>query len=264
MKWRVSRPTTTLVGGILLSFYAFLLASAPLYAEGSADGSAEATEAIEAGERIPAFYAEYAVKYGILTLGRSTLELKYPQPRSYRYRMFVAPQGMARALLGTNYTDTSAGRITKIGALRPEHFRHERDGREEKVEEIIFAHDAGEIRFDDKPSIELQPQHVDRLLPQLLIMRDLLRGDRDKLTYSIVDGGKVKEYTFRRLGREEIHVPAGSFEAEKIRLHRDDAAKESNAWLDPQRHNLPLKIEHIAGGQRLVMELRAVEGELAK
>lgn len=233
-------------------------------AAGSLAGGAWAADqdSAKATQRIPPFAAEYAVKYGILTLGRSTLELEYPAEHSYRYQMFVAPQGIARAALGTDYTDTSEGRITAGGELRPEHFRHEREGRDNQIEDVIFDHEADVIHFDGAKTLDLEPDYVDRLLPQLLIMRDLLDTERDQLTYSIVDDGEVNEYTFKRLGREEISVPAGNFTAIRIQLHRADADKESNAWVDPQRHNLPLKIEHIAGGQTLVMELRSVEGEL--
>ncbi|MCG5531428.1 DUF3108 domain-containing protein [Halorhodospira halochloris] len=215
----------------------------------------------EQTEPIPAFFAEYDVKYGVFTLGSSTLELSYPRPDRYRYQMFVAPQGIARTALGTDYTDTSEGRLTASGRPRPDYFLHEREGRDEKVEDIIFDRDAGKIHFDDGESIELQEHYVDRLLPQMLIMRDLMHSEDDELTYAIVDGGDVKEYTFKRMGREEIRVAAGRFEALRIKMRRDDD-EESSAWVDPQRHNLPLKIEHIASGQTLVMELRSVSGDL--
>lgn len=223
-----------------------------------AAGSGTAAAETETPARIPPFFAEYAVTLGRLTLGHSTLELTYPETDRFRYEMFVSPSGLARMILGTDYTDITEGRITEAGKLEPERFRHEREGRDERVEEIVFDREAGVVRFDGEEELEWSPEYVDRLLPQLLIMRDLSGRIGETLRYAIADGGEVSDYTFRAMGRERVSVDAGRFRAERIKRVRDNGDRESNAWVDPEQYNLPVKIEHVAGGRTFIMELKSV------
>ena len=212
---------------------------------------------------IPAFEAEYQVKYGRLTLGESRLELSYPEPGQYRYEMYLAPRGLARAILGTDLTDISEGRVADDGALVPERFIHKREGRDERHEETRFDREAERIHFPDAEAIALEDGAVDRLLPQLLIMRDLAETFDQVLAYRIADDGEISEYRFERQGRERVSVPFGSQRAERLqRVREGDSDRESNAWVYPRMSNLPLKIEHIADGRTFVMELKEVSGPI--
>ncbi|MBK5943025.1 DUF3108 domain-containing protein [Halorhodospira halophila] len=222
-----------------------------------------APAALAEAERIPEFRAEYEVKYGRLTLGTSRLELEYLGDDRYRYEMFVRPRGLARAVLGTNLTDISEGRVLEDGTLRPERFIHKREGRDERHEEITFDHDAGQVTFEDGERIDLEEGAVDRLLPQLLIMRDLSATFDRVLTYRIADDAEISDYSFERKGRERVSVAAGSYRAERIQRVRDgDSSRESNAWVYRRMHNLPVKIEHADSGRTFVMELTDVSGPI--
>lgn len=227
--------------------------------------AAPAALAAEA-ERIPAFEATYKVKYGRLTLGKSRLELAYRDGGDrYRYEMYVEPTGLARLVLGTDMRDISEGRVLADGQMRPERFVHEREGRDERHEEIRFDHEAGEVTFQGGETRALEAGTVDRLLPQLLIMQDLAASFQDVHTYRIAEDGEISDYAFERQGRERVSVPAGSYRAKRIhRVREGDSDRESNAWLYPRLHNLPVKIEHVDDGRTFVMELQEVEGPITE
>ncbi|ABM61494.1 DUF3108 domain-containing protein [Halorhodospira halophila] len=229
----------------------------------TATTSLAAPAAAAEAERIPEFRAEYEVKYGRLTLGTSRLELEYLGDDRYRYEMFVRPRGLARAVLGTDLTDISEGQVLADGTLRPDRFVHKREGRDERHEAITFDHDAGKVTFADGTAIDLEEGAVDRLLPQLLIMRDLSATFDRVLTYRIADDEEISDYSFERKGRERVSVAAGSYRAERIQRVRDgDSSRESNAWVYRRLHNLPVKIEHADSGRTFVMELTEVSGPI--
>ena len=236
---------------------AFALAAALLA------GGLSAPAAAAGDERIPAFRAEYEVRYGRLTLGESRLELEYIGDDRYRYEMHVRPRGIARAVLRTDLTDISEGRVAGDGSLEPERFTHKRSGRSEREETVVFDAETTTIRFDDGETLDWEDGAVDRLLPQLLIMRDLAGTIERKLTYRIADDGEISDYTLERKGRERVSVPAGSYRAERVqRVREGDSDRESNAWVYRRWSNLPVKIEHIDSGRTFVMELTEVSGPI--
>lgn len=228
--------------------------------------------AAAAGERIPAFEAEYVVKYGRMPIGEGTLSLSYPEDGRYRYRLYVTPRGIARLLIGIDLTEVSAGRIGPDGTLAPERYVHRHEGRSERRETVRFERrDSGDgealrLRLPGGEVKAVAADTVDRLLPQLLMMRDLEASGREAFTYRVVDeDGELSDYTLRRQGRERISVKAGEFRAERIRRIRGQgSSRETRAWVDPRRHNLPLRIEHTTDGRTFVMELEAVRGAITE
>ncbi|MFW6380353.1 MAG: DUF3108 domain-containing protein [Halorhodospira sp.] len=229
-------------------------------------GGTEQAAAESAEVPIPAFRAEYEVRYGRMTLGRSRLELSYPDDGArYRYKMFVTPTGLARLILGTELIDVSEGRVLADGTLRPERFVHRREGRDERRDTIRFDYEADKVTFEDGTALPLEDGAVDRLLPQLLIMRDLSATFEQVLTYRIADDEEISDYSFERQGRERVSVPAGSYRAERIqRVREDGSSRESNAWVYRRLHNLPVKIEHVESGRTFEMELKSVEGPITE
>jgi len=239
--------------------------AAALAAAGPAAGEEPAAPADKAAERIPAFQATYKVRYGRLTLGKSRLDLAYRDGGDrYRYEMYVEPTGLARLVLGTDLRDVSEGRVLADGTLRPERFVHTREGRDERREVIRFDHEADKVTFQGGETLALEAGAVDRLLPQLLIMRDLAaRRFQDVLTYRIAEDGEISDYAFERQGRERVSVPAGSYRAERIhRVREGDSDRASNAWVYRRLHNLPVKIEHVDDGRTFIMELKSVAGPI--
>ncbi len=251
------------------SAHRLLAAAALLLAGLLSAGAAAATD-----ERIPAFEAEYVVKYGRMTIGEGTLSLSYPEDGRYRYRLYVTPRGLARLLVGIDLTEVSAGRIEAGGALAPERYVHRREGRSERHEALRFERRQGDDGDEDQLRVHLPggkekavaADTVDRLLPQLLMMRDLEASGRKAFTYRVVDeDGELSDYTLRRQGREHISVAAGDFRAERIqRIRGQGSSRETRAWVDPRRHNLPLRIEHTTDGRTFVMELEAVHGPITE
>ena len=82
---------------------------------------------------------------------------------------------------------------------------------------------------------------LDKLASQLGIMLALGRGETD-ITFKIADGGKLKDYRFKVLGRETLELAAGRFDTVKITKLRDNKRRETYIWCAPELNYLPVRI----------------------
>jgi hypothetical protein len=65
---------------------------------------------------------------------------------------------------------------------------------------------------------------------------------KTEVTFNIADGGKLKEYRFKVLGRETLELPAGRFDTVKITKLRDNKRRETYIWCAPELNYLPVRI----------------------
>lgn len=73
------------------------------------------------------------------------------------------------------------------------------------------------------------------------MMLALQEGKTD-VTFNIADGGKLKEYRYRQVGRETLELPAGTFETIKITKLRENRNRETFIWCAPALNYVPVRI----------------------
>ncbi len=83
---------------------------------------------------------------------------------------------------------------------------------------------------------------LDRLVVQLSMMLDLKAGKRD-MEYTFADGGQLKSYRFRIVGKERIETPKGAFDTVKLERVMDDDKRSTMLWCSPELHYLPVRID---------------------
>jgi hypothetical protein len=90
------------------------------------------------------------------------------------------------------------------------------------------------------------------------MMQDLHNG-AEHLTYSIADGGKIKEYSIKKIGAETVKIPLGEFATAKLQRITD--SKTTIWWCAEQLHFLPIKIQQKKHeGGRVTAVLYKLEG----
>ena len=94
---------------------------------------------------------------------------------------------------------------------------------------------------DSKWEMDIPAGTLDKLVSQLGMMYALVRGETD-ITFNIADGGKLKEYRFKVIGKETLELPAGTFETVKVTRLREDKKRETFIWCAPELHFLPVRI----------------------
>lgn len=88
----------------------------------------------------------------------------------------------------------------------------------------------GDVKPERRGPVALRAGDMDALLINLAIARDLAAGR--PLTYRMVDEGRIKQMTYRVVGKEQVTVNGRSYEATKV--SRVDGNKELLAWVVPE------------------------------
>ncbi len=191
--------------------------------------------------------AEYALYRGGTNLGRAQVSL-VPQAADdcFVYSYTARPSWLFRWATGSISERSTFCFVN--GRLLPQTYRYHRDGIGAEKENFSLSFDPVARKVtDDKGMVRDWPQgSVDRLLVQLEALR-LVDGmgfpvKERRLSVSIVDDDRIKEYTLAVVGSETIQVPAGEFDT--IRIERiNDPRKQTRFWVAPALDNLIIKVE---------------------
>ena len=125
-------------------------------------------------------------------------------------------------------------------------------GKKNRNVEINFDWSARKITNSINGSswqMPIQAYIMDKLLYQLAIMYDLDKG-KDKISYAIADGGKIKTYDFELVGKEVVNTPIGDFEALKLVRHKSNTNQKTAIWCARELGYLPVKVENVEDNGR--------------
>jgi uncharacterized protein DUF3108 len=86
---------------------------------------------------------------------------------------------------------------------------------------------AGDVKSDRAGPVQLQPGDVDALLLNLELARDVPAGK--PLDYRMVDDGRVKQLSYKVVGKENITIGGAAKQATKVSY--TNGSKETVAWV---------------------------------
>lgn len=207
------------------------------------------------------FSAYYQVTHAGLTLGEAKVEYRQIGPDRYRYSSHTRPLGLAALILRSEIKEVSMGRITEDG-FRPMRYEYDRSGRKAREAELQF--DWNRMRVINNISgkawdLAIPEDTLDRMVSQLQLMHDLANREQD-LVYRIADGGRLKEYTLRIVGREKLQTPHGVLDTVKIVRLTDNDRRATTFWCAPALDYLPVRVDHREKDDNFVMTLRDTSG----
>lgn len=193
---------------------------------------------------LPDFKASYELTRGSLKIGNSTIELSTGSNGSYTYKSRSKPVRWVAWFLKDKLYETSRGTITDSG-IRPDHYHYQRTGgSREREAKLAFDWErmVVENNVEDSPwEMDIPAGTIDKLASQLGMMHALASGNED-ITFNIADGGKLKEYRFKVIGKETLELPAGTFETIKVTKLRNNKKRETYIWCAPALNYLPVRI----------------------
>lgn len=190
------------------------------------------------------FKASYELTRGALKIGNSTIELSTDTTGAYTYKSRSWPVRWVSWFLKDKLNETSRGTITEAG-IRPDYYHYQRTGgSKEREAELLFDWERMVVKNDigDNPwEMSIPAGTIDKLVSQLAMMHALANGQED-ISFNIADGGKLKLYRFKVVGKETLELPAGSFETIKITKLRDNTKRQTFIWCAPALNYLPVRI----------------------
>ncbi len=126
-------------------------------------------------------------------------------------------------------------------------------GKKDRDVEISFNWNEKQIinRVNDSTwRMQTQPGILDKLLYQLTIMSDLKSGHIPE-SYTIADGGKIKQYMFEHIADEVLKTPIGEFNTIKLARHKSNSNQKTFLWCAYDLDFLPVKVTNTEKDDRL-------------
>ena len=207
------------------------------------------------------FTAYYKVVKSGITVGETKRRLRALDPGIYEFSSETSPRGVFSWFSDAYVFEQSQWRLTGKEFVPLEYNYHNIN--DDKVRDVTLLFDWEKQRVTN--IINGDPWHMalhaglqDKLLFQLKMMHDLRHG-AEQLTYSVADGGKIKEYVIEKIGAETVEIPLGLFNTTK--LQRVTENKTTIWWCAEQLRFLPVKIQQKKHeGGRAVAVLYKLEG----
>lgn len=197
---------------------------------------------------LPRFFtADYSLYSTGAHVAAMTRTFSVSPQGGYRFRSETRPVGLIALIRRDIINESSEWRFDGK-EIKPDFYSYQHaGGKQERHVEILFNWEDEQITTTVNGSswrMQMQPRITDKLLYQLSIMRDLALGMKD-ISYTVADGGKLKQYDFVTLGKELVQTPMGDFHALKLERFKPGSERSTVLWCAPKLDYLPIKVETI-------------------
>lgn len=204
------------------------------------------------------FQATYSVTAKGMNVGEMTASLSY-KDNTYTYQKLTTANGLAAFLSGDTLTERSTGSKKGDKLIPNRYLHHHKNKRKDKKDEFSFASPstvngtfAGNTYAMDVPNGTLDAATLE------LYLMDALAANQ-RLAYKVVSRGKLQDYRFRKLGKETVKVPAGSYECEKVEVIHQGDKRQTTLWLAPKLNYAIVQVSHTEDGDLIETRLSSYQ-----
>jgi hypothetical protein len=195
------------------------------------------------GAPLPDFEASYKLEQHNLRIGTASIALHTDKQGHYRYEFRSQQTGWIAWLMNNRLHESSRGETIATG-IRPDEYHYQRSGGRAREAHLLFDWQSMTVEnhvADSHWEMDIPAGTLDKLATQLGMMI-ALGQDRQDVTFTVADGGTLKEYRYRVIGKETLDVPAGTFKTVKVAKLRKDIDQETIIWFAAALHYLPVRI----------------------
>ncbi|MBL1140743.1 MAG: DUF3108 domain-containing protein [Proteobacteria bacterium] len=207
-----------------------------------------------ANDEIPAFFeANYTLYSNDTQVGMMERRFYQLENGQYSFRSESKTTGFIALIKKVHILEESTWDIIDSYFTPLNYTYHHIKGKKERNAEINFNWDKQQITNRVNEStwhMQTQKGIQDKLLYQLTIMSDLMTGQVPE-SYAIADGGKIKQYSFKRIADETVSTPLGDFKTIKLSLHKKNKKQENFLWCAYDLNFLPIKVTSTEKDDRL-------------
>jgi hypothetical protein len=207
-----------------------------------------------AENEIPAFFeANYTLYSDDTQVGLMERRFFQQGDGKYTFRSESKTTGFIALLKKVHILEQSTWDLIDSNLTPLNYTYHHTKGKKERDAEINFNWDKKQITNRVNEStwhMQTQKGIQDKLLYQLTIMSDLMSGQIPD-SYAIADGGKIKQYIFKRIADETLSTPLGEFKTIKLALNKTNKKQKTFLWCAYDLDFLPIKVTNIEKDERL-------------
>lgn len=182
----------------------------------------------------------FKVSYGLAS-GEQTMVWVNEDGQHYTLISVAEATGLAGIFYRGKFVQTSRGRITPRG-LQPEEFW---DQRGDKRSSARFDAAQGHLTLDPAKGA---PRHftyqgeVQDVLSLFFHLALTAPPSADRLTYTVFNGKKLRNYTYAVLGESVVETAVGSLRMLHLARVGDERDGRFEVWLAVDRHYLPVRV----------------------
>lgn len=191
------------------------------------------------------FHGEYEVWRNGSKIGMAVMELSALDDGRWHFNYAVHGTNGLAAIAAADVNEDSEFRWA---AGRPELLRYDYKQSiafSKKHRSLVRSADGLRIAADDgkkQAEIESEPGVIDRNVLVLALAADM-SGGAGEFRYRVADKRAISDQEYSRDGRETVSVPAGRYDAERMKRIRKNADRTTTSWLAPELGYLPVRME---------------------
>ncbi|MFT2112490.1 DUF3108 domain-containing protein [Marinomonas sp. 2405UD68-3] len=112
----------------------------------------------------------------------------------------------------------------------------------------------------NKPwKMDIHENTIDKLGIQLQLRQDL-KANRKELNYEIADGGRLKYWTFARIGKQKVKTRLGDLDTVKVvRTDNQNNDRESVFYFAPEYDYLLVKMKYVEKKESYLLEIKSIQ-----
>lgn len=211
----------------------------------------------------PQFDARYAVSSNGSAMGVMSRRFSTGADGHFSFRSELKATRGLLALLRVKVLEESIWQLRGEAEFRPLEYLYRQTGGRTREVSVSFDWGSGIIRNRAKGrdwEMDIVPGVLDKLLYQLVLMRDLLAG-KEEFDYVVADGGKIKTYHIVKVGEETVETPLGALQAVKLVHRKSGSPRMTTLWCARALQFLPIRLDHIEkDGQQTTAVIQSVSG----
>jgi hypothetical protein len=220
----------------------------------AAIAAANAHSALAEEPQLAPFIAEYAVKYGNMSVGTSRTELRRADiPGQWIIESRSNARGFARLIAGGTLEQRSTFQL-EAARMRPLSYRFD-DGMKWSEKEVSLDFDwaSGRVKGVAEGTavdIAVETDLQDAVSMQALVLLRL-NGGTEPGTVAMIEKDSVKYYRYTLLRSERLKTALGELDTLLYRSARDGSTREVLLWYAPALGNVAVQAEQRRDGKKL-------------
>ncbi|MGV6808738.1 MAG: DUF3108 domain-containing protein [bacterium] len=204
-----------------------------------------------------AFKANYSVASKGLALGNISSELNY-HDNQYDYQRTTEATGLAALFSGDRLSEHSKGLVNETQFVTQQFEMHHKSKRKDRKDRFSRQADNQlQGAFDGNDyTLAAKARTIDTTIMPVQLMYDVQKKPKQaQFSYHVAEKGKLKTYTLKRVGTENLTLTAGQYQCDKFEVVRKDSEDKTTIWLAKELDYFPVRIRHNDDGDVLDSKL---------
>ena len=190
------------------------------------------------------FVAVYTLSQRSVSFGTMERRFELNTDGTYRFVSRMKTSGVMALVRSDKITESSSGKL-RNGHFEPASYTHHKS-RGDKHHALRFDYDKHTVMRSDQTDgwhTTMPPNVLDKLVYQMQMMIDL-RAEPSKLSYTIADKNKLKNYEFEHRGQEQTETDSGTFNTVRLERGASDNDRRTTVWCAQTLNWMPVKVEY--------------------